>query len=47
METKLMAARTAVSAGIECILTHGAKPEKVVHERSLLFVEQFYATGLT
>ncbi|KAF4692255.1 hypothetical protein FOZ60_013792 [Perkinsus olseni] len=30
METKLMAARTAVSAGIECILTHGAKPEKVL-----------------
>ncbi|EER09596.1 conserved hypothetical protein [Perkinsus marinus ATCC 50983] len=25
-----MAARTAVSAGIECILTHGAKPEKVL-----------------
>lgn len=30
MATKLVAARTAVAAGIECILTHGAKPNKVV-----------------
>ncbi|EER13109.1 glutamate 5-kinase, putative, partial [Perkinsus marinus ATCC 50983] len=29
MATKLVAARTAVAAGIECILTHGAKPNKV------------------
>ncbi|EER11647.1 Glutamate 5-kinase, putative [Perkinsus marinus ATCC 50983] len=30
MATKLVAARTAVAAGIECILTHGAKPNKVL-----------------
>ncbi|KAF4725689.1 hypothetical protein FOZ63_018570 [Perkinsus olseni] len=30
MATKLVAARTAVAAGIECILTHGAKPDKVL-----------------